>query len=56
MSSRTNAKIRELSRTGAGDEIIEKNTLTKSEEIFAEAANPGKKYDPRVSIVIFYVF
>ena len=42
--------------TGAGDfgdNFIEKNTLTKSQEIFAEAANPGKKYNPRVSVVIF---
>lgn len=42
--------------TGAGDfgdNFIEKNTLTKSQEIFAEAANPGKKYNPRVSVFIF---
>ena len=56
MKTRTNRKIRNLNQTGAGDEIIEKDTLTRPQEIYAEAANPGKKYNPRVSIVIFYVF
>ena len=56
MKTRTNAKLRNLNQTGAGDEIIEKNTLTKSQEIFAEASNPGKKYNCRVSMAIFCVF
>ena len=56
MKTRTNAKIRNLNQTGVGDEIILKNTLTRSQEIFAEASNPGKKYNCRVSVVIFCVF
>ena len=56
MKTRTNAKIRNLNHTGAGDDIILKNTLTRSQEIFAEASNPGKKYNCRVSVVIFCVF
>ena len=56
MKTRTNKKIRELNKTGAGDQMIEKNTLTRSQEIFAEAANPGKKYNCRVSMVIFLFF
>ena len=56
MKTRTNQKIRNLNQTGAGDDVIEKNTLTRSQEIYAEAANPGQKYNPRVSMVIFYVF
>ena len=48
MKTRTNRKIRNLNQTGAGDEIIEKNTTTISQEIYAEAANPGKKYNCRI--------
>ena len=45
MKTRTNKKIRALNQTGVGDKEIEKNTLTKAQEIFAEAANPGQKYN-----------
>ena len=45
MKTLTTKKIRALNQTGAGKKIIEKNTLTRSQEIFAEAANPGKKYN-----------
>ena len=38
-----NRKLRALNLTGAGGAAVEKNILTDSERVFAEAINPGKE-------------
>ena len=45
-----NYKLRQLNKTGVGDEVIKNCTLTESEMVLAEAINPGQKYNCTVSI------